>query len=258
MSIVLPTSHVMPAATPRVSPSRRSLLFSAALGSTALALAACAEDRESMSGSAEGNEQGDKEVTATEDLMREHGILRRALLVYQETAPRLRAEPTSVPPEALAHTAQLFRTFGEDYHERAVEEPFVFPTVRRAGGPAAGYVNTLLRQHERGRATTAYILSVTSRGRIGNDAESLAVAMENMAVMYENHTAREDTIVFPAWKAALSEREYDEMGDRFEEIEKRQFGHDGFDDAAKQMDAIERQLGLADLDQFTTPPPPSV
>jgi hemerythrin-like domain-containing protein len=219
-------------------------------------LAGCAESREGMSGSAEASE---KEVTANEDLMREHGILRRALLVYQETAPRLRAEPGAVPPEALARTARLFRTFGEDYHERAVEEPFVFPAVRRAGGPAAQYVDVLQRQHERGRAATDYILSVTSRGRINaNDVASLAVAMENMAVMYENHTAREDTIVFPAWKGALSERQYDEMGERFEDIEKRQFGHDAFDDAARQIDAIEQQLGLADLDRFTTPPPPGV
>ena len=56
------------------------------------------------------------EVTATEDLMREHGVIRRALLVYFETVPRLRQNPASVDPTALRQTAQLFRTFGEDYH----------------------------------------------------------------------------------------------------------------------------------------------
>jgi hemerythrin-like domain-containing protein len=236
-------------------PSRRFLLLSTAAGSAALLTSCASSTGESASGSAEGNE---KEVTANEDLMREHGVLRRALLVYHETAPRLRADPASVPPDSLARTAQLFRTFGEDYHERAVEEPFVFPEVKRAGGPAASDVDVLLQQHERGRQITDYILSVTRSGRIGTgDAEPLAVAMENMMLMYTNHTAREDTIVFPAWKAALSERQYDEMGDRFEEIEKRQFGHDGFDDAVQQISAIEQSLGLADLAQFTAPPPPA-
>lgn len=74
--------------------------------------------------------------------------------------------------------------------------------------------------------------------------------------MYENHTAREDTIVFPAWKAALSGKELEELGDTFEDIEKQQFGGDGFEDAVKQIAGIEQALGFADLAQFTAPPPP--
>jgi len=69
--------------------------------------------------------------------MREHGVLRRALLVYAEPAPRLRANPGIVDPKALNDTAKLFRTFGEDYHERKLEEAHVFPAVRKAGGPCA-------------------------------------------------------------------------------------------------------------------------
>ena len=49
------------------------------------------------------------EVTATEDLMREHGVLRRCLLVYVEVSSRLRRDAASVPPAALAKTATLFR-----------------------------------------------------------------------------------------------------------------------------------------------------
>jgi len=61
--------------------------------------------------------------------------------------------------------------------------------------------------------------------------------------MYENHAAREDTIVFPAWKDALSERQLDEMGEEFEEIERRQFGKDGFEDAVAHIGQIEEALG---------------
>ena len=74
--------------------------------------------------------------------------------------------------------------------------------------------------------------------------------------MYENHAAREDTIVFPAWKDALSEHQLDEMGEEFEEIERRQFGKDGFEDAVAQIGQIEEALGYADLARFNAPPPP--
>jgi hypothetical protein len=49
----------------------------------------------------------------------------------------------------------------------------------------------------------------------------------------------------------------DEMGEKFEDIEHQQFGEDGFDDAVEQITGIESSLGLADIAQFTAPPPPS-
>jgi hemerythrin-like domain-containing protein len=189
--------------------------------------------------------------------MREHGVLRRALLVYIESVPKLRANPGSLPADAIARTAKLFRSFGEDYHERMLEEPHVIPAVRKVGGAAAGYVDMLKAQHDRGREITDYILAVTGKGSIGiGDAEPLARGFESFVLMYQNHTAREDTIVFPAWKDVLSERQLHEMGDRFEDIEHRQFGKDGYEDAVKQIGQIEQVLGLADLGQFTAPPPP--
>jgi hemerythrin-like domain-containing protein len=199
----------------------------------------------------------ENEVGAVEDLMREHGVLRRALLVYIETVPKLRTNPVGVDAGAVARTAKLFRSFGQDYHERKLEEAYIFPALRKAGGPAAAYVDTLIAQHNRGREITDYILSVTSKGGIGTaDAEPLAGVLQTFALMYQNHAAREDTIIFPAWKHTLSERRLREMGDKFEDLERQMFGKDGFGDALNQIAQIEQTLGFADLAQFTAPPPP--
>jgi hemerythrin-like domain-containing protein len=198
----------------------------------------------------------EKEVGAVEDLMREHGVLRRALLVYIETVPKLRAHPAGIPADALARTAKLFRTFGEDYHERRLEEPYIFPAVKKAGGAAAGYIDVLKVQHDRGREVTDYILAVSGKGALSADAEPLARAFESFVLMYQNHTAREDTIVFPAWKNILTARQLDELGDKFEDIERQQFGKEGFEDAVAQIGQIEQMLGFADLAQFTAPTPP--
>jgi hypothetical protein len=46
------------------------------------------------------------------------------------------------------------------------------------------------------------------------------------------------------------------MGDKFEDIEHQQFGKDGHEDAVAQIAQIEQALGLADIAQFTAPPPP--
>lgn len=201
----------------------------------------------------------EKEVGAVEDLMREHGVLRRALLVYSGAATKLRAGGKGVDPAALNATAKLFRTFGEDYHEKMLEEPHIFPAVQKAGGPASAYPDVLLAQHLRGREITDYILDRTSKGPIAkSDAMTFARVLDGFVRMYQNHAAREDTIVFPAWKDALSEKQLDELGEKFEEIEHKMFGADGFDDAVKKIGDIERALGFADLARFTAPPPPKI
>jgi hemerythrin-like domain-containing protein len=230
-------------------PDRRSILIA---GTSGLLLAAGAS-----SARAAEDHDDEKEVSAVEDMMREHGVLRRALLVYGGTAARLRADAGAIDPKPLNDTAMLFRIFGEDYHERALEEPYVFPVVRKAGGPAAALPDILVAQHNRGREVTDYILRVTGKAAIGaGDVEPLARALQTLVLMYQNHAAREDTVVFQAWKNALSSRQLDEMGEKFEEIEHRQFGKDGFEDAVRKVALIEEALCYADLAQFTAPAPP--
>lgn len=208
---------------------------------------------------AEKHDEDEKEVGAVEDLMREHGVIRRAILVYRDMAGKLRAKPASLDPELLHRTATMFRAFGEDYHEKKLEETHIFPTIKKAGGPAAAYVDVLIAQHQRGRELTDYILAVVAKGAIATgDAETLTRVLDSVELMYEHHAAREDTIVFPAWKDALSAQQLDEMGETFEEIEHQQFGKDGFEDAVAQIAQIEGALGMADIAQFTAPPPPKV
>ena len=225
--------------------SRRTFLRGVSVSSVGIVVAGCARRSEQ------------KEVAAVEDLMREHGVLRRALLVYAETAPKLRQDAASVMAETLLKTAKLFRSFGEDYHEKKLEEVHIFPVLKKGGGPVSALVGTLIAQHERGRQITDYILAATQQGRITQDrAVEVAKVLESFVLMYQNHAAREDTVIFPAWKQALPAAELGEMAEKFEEIEHEQFGEDGFEQAVGQITEIEQNLGLGDIAQFTAQPPP--
>ncbi len=232
-------------------PHRRRLLTLA--GATAFAMSLPTAD------SARAKEQrASEDVEAAEDLMREHGVLRRALLVYAEAANRLTIEPGEVPVEPLGQAATLFRTFGEDYHERAIEEKHVFPLLIDAGGKSGALSNILRQQHDRGREITDYILAVTRGGRIAAaDEAPLSNALDAFVRMYQHHAAIEDTVIFPAWKTTLARTQYRELSEQFEELEHRMFGTDGFDDAVKRISSIEQVFGLSDLAAMTAPPPPS-
>ena len=202
-------------------------------------------------------EPPEPEVTATEDLMREHGVIRRALLVYAQLADKLRKSPASVDAAALHKTAQLFRTFGEDYHERMLEEQHIFPIVRKMRGEVVSYPDVLTAQHQRGREITDYTLAVTNAPKISvQHGEPLARTLESFVRMYANHAAREDTIVFPAWKTNFTNKRLDELSEEFEQIEQKMFGKDGFEDAVKTIRGIEGTFGFTDIAQFTPPAPP--
>lgn len=241
---------------------RRQLLTGISLAGAGVLLNACrtnsggATNDDNKTEPAPG-EVAPVEVTAAEDLMREHGILRRALLVYREAVTRLRQDPSSIPPDTLEKVANLVRVFGEDYHEKKIEEVFVFPILKKSPGAPATYVDILLVQHDRGREITDYVLSLTREDRIpSNSVEPLARALESFVRMYEHHAVIEDTVVFPVWKAAVGEAELDALAAKFEEIESEHFGGDGFDTALRRMEEIETSLGLSNLEMFTAPEPP--
>lgn len=235
-----------------IDANRRRLLRSAPLLGAAIAAPSLALFAEESKGAKE------PEVTATEDLMREHGVIRRALLVYAESVPKFRQNVSAIDATALYQTAQLFRSFGEDYHERILEEQHIFPRVRKQGAQLQRYADVLTQQHQRGREITDYILAVTKSGKISSlHAEPLAKVFEGFVRMYENHAAREDTIIFPAWKTNFTDKQLDEISDQFEDIEHKMFGKDGFEDAEKKISKIEGMLGLEDLAQFTPPAPPA-
>lgn len=223
---------------------RRGLFVAAAASAATVALAAC------------GKKAPDKDVSAVEDLMREHGVLRRILVLYRESAAFVRANFSSVDGKLIWRAADLFRRFGEAYHEQQLEETHIFPQALKAGGEASRLIPILIAQHARGRQITAFIQSRCAAGGIaGADVEPLARALESFTRMYEAHAAYEDTIIFQAWRNSLSPQQLDEAGDQFEEIEKQTFKGDGFGQAIAEVAAIETAMRIHDLSHYTAEAP---
>jgi hemerythrin-like domain-containing protein len=100
--------------------------------------------------------EDETEVAPPEDLMREHGVLNRILLLYEEGIRRL-DEHRPLPIETLANAAEIVRRFIEQYHEK-LEEDHLFPRFEKAG-KLVDLVATLRAQHQAGRQLTGAILA---------------------------------------------------------------------------------------------------
>jgi hemerythrin-like domain-containing protein len=194
--------------------------------------------------------EGEEEVTPPEDLMREHGVLRRILLIYDEILWRRLAHDEEFPPEVLAASAEIVRGF-EDYHEK-LEEDYVVPRFRKAG-KSVELVDTLLAQHRAGRVLTDAILHRANARALKDPGEraKLMASLRLFARMYRPHAAREDTVLYPQLCSVVSRHEFDALGDEFENNERKLFGEEGFEGVVGRVAGLEKKLGVYDLASFT-------
>lgn len=155
-----------------------------------------------------GAEEEEQEVSPAEDLMREHGVLKRVLLIYAEAIRRIDANE-DLPPETLADSAKIIRSFIEDYHEK-LEEDFLFPRFEKAN-QLVDLVKVLRDQHAAGRSVTDVTLQLATMSALKarTDRRKLADSIRQFTRMYNPHEAREDTVLFPAFRKIVSKHEYD-------------------------------------------------
>lgn len=200
----------------------------------------------------ENNEKEEGEgqkVSPPEDLMQEHGLLNRVLLIYDNCKMHLQ-DKTDFPKEALANAATVIRTFVEDYHEKQ-EENYLFPRFRKAN-ELTNLVDVLLQQHQAGRRLTDKIMQLANVQRPTEaENQTLIQLLTLFNRMYRPHEAREDTVLFPAFRKIVSHHEYDSLGEEFENNEHRLFGNDGFEKMVSKVADIEKSLNIYELSQFT-------
>ena len=261
----MPTRPTMPAmpTLPTFATDRRSFLTSATAGVLLVGCAGASSspaakkpgdaDKEAREGKAGKDKDNDKdkdedEVTPVEDLMREHGVLRRVMYLYDEAALRLDGK-RDVPLDALAACAGIVRRVIEDYHEK-LEEDFLFPRYEKAG-KLADLTAILRQQHQAGRALTQQITTLAKAALADADRAHLVTALRSFNHMYRPHAAREDTVLFPEFRALVGAHEYGELGEQFEAKETQMLGDHGFEHAVADVARLEQAFGVDDLAKLT-------
>lgn len=229
------------------SRDRRQFLTRTGAALTAVALAPATSVFAQKPEAAPQQKSEAEDVSPVEDLMREHGLLNRVLLVYEACGRKI-ADKSGFDPTLLNQAAGIIKNFIESYHEK-LEEDYLFPRFEKAG-KLTDLVATLRKQHAAGRVVTARILQASSVKHI-RSRRQLIHDIYAFSHMYRPHEAREDTVLFPALHSIVSSNEYDAMGEDFEKKEHELFGQEGFEGMVEKVAGIEKQLGIYDLSKFT-------
>lgn len=189
-------------------------------------------------------------VTLTEDLMREHGLMERLLLIYTKIVSSINQTKPDNWWAALGKTVEILTSFIEDYHEK-LEEDYIFPLFEKHKR-AVQLVKTLREQHAVGRKITAEVRELAAKKTHGQqDKKLIKKLLENFIRMYRPHKAREDTVLFPQIRKLISKKEFEDLSEKFEDIEHERFGKDGFEAMLEKVAHIEKELSIYKLEQFT-------
>jgi hemerythrin-like domain-containing protein len=233
--------------------TRRQFLLTGTATGTGLLLAGIVTPTQASEDPKKGDAQAPEEISPAEDLMREHGVLNRILLIYEELGRRLNGSK-DFEPGILVGAAQIIRTFIEDYHEK-LEEDHLFPRFEKAG-KLVDLVKVLREQHQAGRRLTDQITPLATPAALKDDQgrKQLSRSLRQFIRMYRPHESREDTVLFPAIRSLMTPKQYDDLGEQFEEREHQLFGEHGFEDIVAKVAEFEKTLRIYDLRQFTPGP----
>ena len=188
-------------------------------------------------------------IPLTEDLMREHGVLNRILLIYEEIIRRIHNDK-DFAVGIIKQTADITQSFIENYHEK-LEEMYIFPLFEKHTKKTR-LINTLKEQHNKGREITAHIQKLSSGHFLTlKQKKQLRRLLRKYIKMYRPHEAREDTVLFPKIRSLISNEEFEKLSNTFEDFEDKMFGKNGFKTILHQIENIEQHLGIYALEQFT-------
>jgi hemerythrin-like domain-containing protein len=191
-----------------------------------------------------------EEVPPTEDLMREHGVLNRVLIIYDTLLVQLKAG-RETNSKVLTEAAIMVRDFVHNYHEKQ-EEKHIF-TIFEKNNSMVEMVTTLKEQHQIGRVITAGIIE-RAQSKNFNDPvnlKQLAEDMEAFVSVYRAHESREDTELFPLVRTLITAEQFEKLADEFEDSEEELFGKHGFERMVTKVGELETQLGIHELSSYT-------
>ncbi len=127
----------------------------------------------------------------------------------------------------------------------------MFPRFQKAN-QLTDLVQTLKQQHDAGRAITDQLIQLSkSKSLTDTENQKIIELLTVFNTMYRPHEAREDTVLFPAFRKIVSQHEYDSLGEEFEDNEHKLFGKDGFETMVNKVADIEKSLGIYELAEFT-------
>ena len=178
-------------------------------------------------------------IPLTEDLMKEHALVTRILIIYDKCVEILSESPILSTISIVKQTAQIVRNFVENYHEY-IEETYIFPLFSNDKKYDI-LIKELIHQHTISREITSSIITdIENIENIKNVIDNI----KKFNKIYVAHINVEDLSLIKNVRSHISEDEFIKLSKKFDEIEDEKLGKHGFKKILKELILIEHKLGI--------------
>lgn len=184
------------------------------------------------------------EISPTEDLMREHGILNRIMLIYEDILQKIKNK-TEFDINLLLKSATIVKEFIEEYHE-PLEEKYIFSALLEKNMHTE-LIEELIAQHRISKLITEKIFKFIADSNLSKISKYIKIFIH----MYRAHESREDTVIFTQFRKITDDPTIKKLADVFEDTEHELFGPGGYESILAKVTDIEKQLGIYDLKVYT-------
>jgi hemerythrin-like domain-containing protein len=197
-----------------------------------------------------GEELEEKESSPMEDLMKEHGIIERIMLIYQRMIEKA-ITGQEVDVSVISRASKMVNEYVSKHHEHD-EEKYVFPKFREASY-IVDLVDTLEHQHNVSRELNLQVMELSSKGsEITQDEAVRLLDLCGMFInMYLPHISRENTILFPTFFDIVSSEYIQDIKKKMEDEEEKVLGETGFRGFVGHVAELEKEVGCHELSQYT-------
>lgn len=185
-------------------------------------------------------------IGAIETIMRGHGLLLRSIIIYELIAEQL-AKGAKIDPALVLKTTEVIHTYLQGFHEN-MEERYIFKPMEELNSNVAS-IQELKVQHGTAYELTRRITDLAKAAKLNSELQGYLGAFGKM---YRYHSAWEDSVIFPAFDALLSQKDLVDLGGIFVQEEKKILGTAGFESFVKDIASFERQLSIYDPSKWTT------
>lgn len=181
------------------------------------------------------------DMKATQDLKDEHEGVRAMLTILSRVCRQLEATG-NLNADHFEGILEFLGVFVDRCHH-AKEEELLFPALEAAGVSKDDLIGTLLHEHEIGRNHVKAMGEAFARYREGGISSSpdLTPNARDYISLLNDHTEKENNVLFVMADSRLSEEIQDRLFEGFEKIEEERIGigkHEGLHRLLRKLSGI--------------------
>jgi hemerythrin-like domain-containing protein len=159
----------------------------------------------------------------TDELMNEHRVIERMLVVVSNACDRLE-NGQEVEQELFVGAADFFKNFADRCHH-GKEEKLLFVKMQERGvSGEVGPIAVMLREHQDGRGHVRKIAELSATKMNQKTKDGLVRVGRAYVDLLSKHIQKEDNILYPMANQILTKEDQEELAKGFEEVEENVMG----------------------------------